>query len=316
MQQRRMGRSGLTVGALGLGCMGMSWAYGTGDEQESRAVIYRAIDLGMTLIDTSDVYGPFTNEELVGRALKGRRDEVVLATKGGLVVEDAERRMIGRNGHPDHLRAACDASLQRLQVEVIDLYQLHRPDPAVPIEESIGALAELVQAGKVRFIGVSECDVPLLERAHAVHPLTTLQSELSLWTRDALTEILPWCMAHDVAFIPFSPLGRGFLTGRLQATDTFGPQDFRASNPRFQAEALAANQQIVAQVGAVAERVGATTPQVALAWVLAQGEQVIPIPGTKRLAYLEENAGAAAVSLTAADLAELDALPAAVGARY
>jgi aryl-alcohol dehydrogenase-like predicted oxidoreductase len=296
--------------------MGMSWAYGSGNEQESIRVIHRAIELGVTLIDTADVYGPFTNEELVGRALADCRDEVVLATKCGLVVTDPATRTIGRNGTPAHIKAACDASLKRLGIDVIDLYQLHRPDPNVPIEESVGAMSELVEVGKVRAIGLSECDVATLERASTVHPIATLQSELSLWTRDVLDEILPWCVAHNVGFLPFSPLGRGFLTGRIRSADAFGPNDFRATNPRFQADALSANLALVDRVGEVAERIGATAAQVALVWVLAQGEQVVPIPGTKRIPYLEENVAAANVTLSPEDLAILNDLPAAVGTRY
>jgi aryl-alcohol dehydrogenase-like predicted oxidoreductase len=316
METRILGRSGLQVGAIGLGCMGMSWAYGQVEDQEGITVIHRAIDLGCTLIDTSDVYGPFTNETLVGKALKGRRDEVVLATKCGLVVTDMETRTIGRNGRPEHIKAACDASLERLGVEVIDLYQLHRVDPEVPVEDSIGAMAELVQAGKVRFIGMSEVDVPTMERANKVYPITSLQSELSLWTRDPLPEILPWCEANDVAFIPFSPLGRGFLTGKISSDSTFGSKDFRSTLPRFKPEALEQNQVIVDKVGEVAERLGVTKSQVAIAWVLAQGEQLVPIPGTKRLSYLEENVAAADVKLSPEDLAELNSLPAPVGTRY
>ena len=306
----------MEVGAIGLGCMGMSWAYGEGDEGESTAVIRRALDLGCTLIDTADMYGPFTNEELVGRALAGRRDEAVLATKCGNVVHDVETFEIRRNGTPEHIRASCEASLRRLGVETIDLYYLHRVDPEVPIEESVGAMAELVTAGKVRALGLSETDVETLGRANAVHPITALQSELSLWTREPLAEVMPWCEEYGVAFVPFAPLGRGFLTGRYRSTEAFGEGDFRRRNPRFQREALEQNLALADHVRAVAERVGATPGQVALAWVLAQGEHVVPIPGTKRLAYLEENAGAVEVELGAEDLAELDALPAASGSRY
>ncbi len=296
--------------------MGMSWGYSSAerDDAESAAVIRRAIDLGVTLIDTADVYGPFTNEELVGRALAGRRDEVVLATKCGLVV-DATTRTMGRDGSPEHVREACDASLRRLGTEVVDLYQLHRVDERVPVEETWGAMAGLVEAGKVRAIGLSEVGVDELERAGAVHPVASVQSELSLWTRDPLEEVLPWCVAHDTAFIPFAPLGRGFLTGRITEA-SFADDDFRARNPRFAAEALRANLALVDRVRAVAGRVGATPAQVAIAWVLARGEQVVPIPGTKKVRYVEENAAAAGLRLGEADLAELDALPAPVGSRY
>ena len=316
VQQRTLGASGIEVGAIGLGCMGMTWAYGEGDEGESIAVIRRALDLGCTLIDTADMYGPFTNEQLVGRALAGRRDEAVLATKCGNVVHDAEAFDIRRDGSPEHIREACEGSLRRLGVETIDLYYLHRVDPEVPIEESVGAMAELVAAGKVRALGLSETDVETLGRASAVHPIAALQSELSLWTRDPLADVLPWCERHGVAFVPFAPLGRGFLTGRYRTSEAFGERDFRRRNPRFQREALEQNLALADRVRVVAERVGATPAQVALAWVLAQGEQVVPIPGTKRLAYLKENAAAAEVALGAEDLAELDALPAAAGSRY
>jgi aryl-alcohol dehydrogenase-like predicted oxidoreductase len=315
---RSLGAGGPRVGAIGLGCMGMSWAYGPAerDDEASVAVIHRALELGVTLIDTSDVYGPFHNEELVGRALAGRRDEAVLATKGGLVADlSGERPSVARNGRPEHLRQAIDASLQRLGVDHVDLYQLHRVDPDVPVEESWGVLAEAVAAGKARAIGMSEATVEELERAQSVHPVASLQSELSLWTRDALDDVLPWCAEHGAAFIPFAPLGRGFLTGALTGA-SFDARDFRAGNPRFADEARAANQAIVDGVQAVAARHDAAPGQVALAWVLAQGEHVVPIPGTKRLAYLEENAAAAELQLTGEDLAELDALPAPVGARY
>jgi aryl-alcohol dehydrogenase-like predicted oxidoreductase len=316
MHTRTLGSSGLMVGAIGLGCMGMSWAYGSATQDEATAVIQRALDLGVTLLDTADAYGPFTNEILVGNAIQGRRAEVVLATKCGLVVEDAATYRLRRNGRPEHITAACDASLQRLRVDYIDLYQLHRVDPEVPVEESVGAMAELVAAGKVRAIGLSEVDVPTLERAMAVHPIATVQSELSLWTREPLSDVLPWCKAHNVAFLPFAPLGRGFLTGRYATADAFADGDFRTRLPRFQTEAMAANQAIVATVQEVATRVGATAAQVALAWVLAQGDQVVPIPGTKRVSYLEENAAAADVPLTPEVLALLDALPTAIGTRY
>ncbi len=316
MQTRVLGNSGLEVGAIGLGCMGMSWAYGAGDENESIQVIHRAIELGVTLFDTADAYGPFTNEVLVGRALKQHRDKVILATKCGLVVTDPATHQYGRNASPAYIQAACESSLKRLGVEVIDLYQLHRPDPEVPIEESVGAMAELVKQGKVRAIGLSECDLPTLERAYKVYPFSTLQSELSLWTRDVLDEILPWCKAHQVAFLPFSPLGRGFLTGRYQSQEQIDRSDFRANMPRFQEEAIKANQNLVDKIGEIGQRLGATKAQIALAWVLAQGEQVIPIPGTKRQQYLEENLGAANIHLSPADLTELNELPPAVGTRY
>lgn len=311
---RTLGGSGQAVGAVGLGCMGMSWAYGAAerDDEVSRSVLRRALDLGVRLIDTADVYGPFTNEELVGSALAGRRDEAYLATKCGLV---AGPDGMGRDGRPEHVRAAIDASLRRLRTDRIDLWQLHRVDPDVPVEETWGAMAEQVRAGKALALGMSEVGVAELAAAHAVHPVATVQSELSLWTRDPLAEVLPWCEAHDAGFLPFSPLGRGFLTGTL-AQGSFDEGDFRARNPRFTPVAMAANTALVDAVRTVADRCGATAAQVALAWVLAQGQHVVPIPGTKKLAYLEQNAAAGRVVLAAEDLAELDALPAPVGARY
>ncbi len=315
---RSFGADGPSVGAIGLGCMGMTWAYGEEgrDEAQSIAVLHRALDLGVTFIDTADMYGPFTNEELVGRGLAGRRDEAFLATKCGLVVESAVPIRMSRNGTPEHVRAAIDASLARLQTDRVDLYQLHRVDENVPVAETWGAMAETVTAGKAGAIGMSEVSVAELEIAHAIHPVASVQSELSLWTRDALQSgVLDWCAAHGAAFIPFSPLGRGFLTGKLSA-DGFGADDFRGSLPRFEREAMAANQAIVDAVGVVAARHGAAPGQIALAWTLAQGEHVVPIPGTRRIAYLEENAAAASVALTPADLAELDMLPTAVGTRY
>jgi aryl-alcohol dehydrogenase-like predicted oxidoreductase len=317
MPRRRLGASGFEVGAIGLGCMGMTWAYNTAsrDDERSTAVIQRAIDLGETLIDTADVYGPFTNEEVVGRALAGRRDEVVLATKVGLVVEDLETLTLARDGRPEHVRDGIDASLRRLQTDHVELYQLHRVDEKVPVEETWGAMAEVVAAGKARAIGMSEATVEQLDRAHAIHPVASVQSELSVWTRDRLGDVLPWCREHDVAFIPFAPLGRGYLTGTITSA-SFDERDFRARNPRFTRAALQANLAIVERVRAVAERVGATPAQVALAWVLAQDELVVPIPGTTKVERVEENAGAAFVSLSASDLDELDAVPATVGDRY
>jgi len=294
--------------------MGMSWAYGAAerDDGASRAVLQRALDLGVTLIDTADVYGPFTNEELVGSALAGRRDEAFLATKCGLV---AGPDGIGRDGRPEHVRAALDASLRRLGTDRVDLWQLHRVDPEVPVAETWGAMAEQVAAGKARHLGMSEVGVAELDAAHAVHPVATVQSELSLWTRDPLAEVLPWCEANGAGFLPFSPLGRGFLTGTVTA-GSFDATDFRAKNPRFTDEAMAGNAALVAAVAVVADRLGASAAQVALAWVLAQGEQVVPIPGTKKQRWLEQNAAAADLVLAPADLAELDALPAPVGERY
>jgi aryl-alcohol dehydrogenase-like predicted oxidoreductase len=297
--------------------MGMTWAYTTGgrDDDRSVATIHRAIERGMTLIDTADVYGPFSNEELVGRALEGRRDEVFLATKVGLVVEDIATLKLARDGSPGHVRAGIDASLGRLGTDHVDLYQLHRVDEDVPVAETWGAMAETVAAGKTGAIGMSEVTVGQLETAHAIHPVASVQSELSLWTRDRLADVLPWCVEHGVAFIPFAPLGRGYLTGTVTAA-AFDDRDFRARNPRFTREALEANLAIVERVRAVAARHDATAAQVALAWVLAQADAVIPIPGTTKPERVDENAGAARLALSAEDLAELDGAPQPVGERY
>jgi aryl-alcohol dehydrogenase-like predicted oxidoreductase len=310
------GDAALTVSALGLGCMGMSEFYGTPDETEAVATIHRALDLGVAFLDTADMYGPFTNERLIGRALAGRRDGVVLATKFG-----NERRADGSwvriNGTPEYVRAACDASLERLGVDHLDLYYQHRVDKTVPIEDTVGAMAELVSAGKVRFLGLSEAAPDTIRRAHAVHPITALRTEYSLWTRDLEDEILPTLRELGIGLVAYSPLGRGFLTGAIAAVDDLPEDDFRRHNPRFAEEALAANLAIVDTVRSIADAKGATPAQVALAWVLAQGEDVVPIPGTKRVRYLEENVGAVDVSLSAADLEQLsNALPSAVGARY
>jgi aryl-alcohol dehydrogenase-like predicted oxidoreductase len=316
MRTRTLGDNGPEVGAIGYGAMGLNWAYGNREGIDGEAVIHRAVDLGCTLIDTADMYGPHTNEQLVGRALAGRRDAVTLATKCGIVVEDLATYTLGRNGSPDHIRASIDGSLARLGVDHVDLYYLHRPDPQVPIEESVGALGEIVAAGKARAIGLSEVTRDELARAHATHPIAAVQSELSLWTRDALPEVLPFCAANGIAFVPFSPLGRGFLTGRLTSRDELVEGDARRNWPRFEQQALEANQAIVDAVRRVAARHDAAPGQIALAWTLAQGEHVVPIPGTKRIPYLEENAAAADLDLTAEDLAELDAVPEAVGTRY
>jgi aryl-alcohol dehydrogenase-like predicted oxidoreductase len=315
---RILGPGGPPVGAIGLGCMGMSWAYNPEerDDERSIAVIRHALALGVTLIDTADIYGPFTNETLVGRALEGRRDDVVLATKCGLEVTSVTPMEIARNGRPEHVLAAIDASLQRLRTDHVDLYQLHRVDPAVPIEETWGAMAETVASGKARAIGMSEATVEELDRAQAIHPVASLQSEFSLWERGPVDNgVLDWCRDHGAAFIPFSPLGRGFLTGQV-TRETITEGDMRATNPRFSDEAMEQNLTIVDRVRAVADRHDATPGQVALAWLLAQYDGVVPIPGTRRLERLDENAGAARLELTAEDRAELDALPAPAGARY
>jgi aryl-alcohol dehydrogenase-like predicted oxidoreductase len=307
----------LSVSTLGLGCMGMSEFYGTADESEAVATIHRALDLGVTFLDTADMYGPFTNEKLVGRAIAERRTEVVLATKFGNVrdPDDPTNRRI--DGSPAYVRSACDASLQRLGVDHIDLYYQHRVDQSVPIEETVGAMAELVAAGKVRHLGLSEASAETIRRAHAVHAITALQTEYSLWTRHIEDAILPVLRDLGIGLVPYSPLGRGFLTGTITSTDSLDPNDFRRHNPRFQGQALDANLKIVEAVRTVAERKGVTPGQLALAWVLAQGDDVVPIPGTKRVKYLEENVAAAQVALTRDDLAELErAVPAAVGERY
>ncbi|PVG80683.1 aldo/keto reductase [Nocardioides gansuensis] len=311
--------SALTVSPLGLGCMGMSEFYGSPDEAGGIATIQRALDLGVTFLDTADMYGPFTNEQLVGRAIAGRRDEVQLATKFG-----NERRpdgtRVGINGRPDYVRAACDASLQRLGVDHIDLYYQHRVDRTVPIEETVGAMAELVAAGKVRHLGLSEAAAGTIRRAHAVHPITALQTEYSLFTRDLEDEVLPTIRELGIGLVPYSPLGRGILTGALRP-GSLPADDARATAyfPRLNGEGLEANLALVDRVAALADAKGCTPGQLALAWVLAQGDDVVPIPGTKRVAYLEENVGALAVDLFAQDLAELDAaVPrgAVVGERY
>jgi aryl-alcohol dehydrogenase-like predicted oxidoreductase len=317
MQTRLLGASGTVAGAVGLGCMGMDWAYAPDDSSDSpAAVIRKALDLGANLLDTADMYGPFTNEETVGKAIAGIRDQVVLATKGGNIVLDSARFRLAQDGSPAHLRRACDASLRRLGTDHIDLYYLHRPDPAVPIEDSVGALASLAREGKVKMIGLSEVDLPTLQRAHAEHPVTALQSELSLWTPEPLAEIVPWCQANGVSFVAFSPLGRGFLTGALRSLGELGQGDFRRILPRFGDGALQANLAIVTRIERVAARLGASPAQVALAWVLAQGPHVMAIPGTRRVARVAENCAAADLQLSQQDLEALAALPAPVGTRY
>lgn len=318
MRTSTIGSDGPEVGVVGLGCMGMTWAYDTAnrDDATSVRVVRQALDLGVTLIDTADVYGPYSNEEVVGAALAGPyRDRAVLATKVGLVPGTGGRR-VDNDGRPEHVRRSIDESLRRLGTDHVDLYQLHRVDPEVPIEETWGALAEVVAAGKARHIGLSEVGVEEIRRAQAVHPVASVQSELSLWTRDALAEVVPYTEEQGIAFLPFSPLGRGFLAGRFGSAEELPADDFRRSLPRFQQDALAANLAIVDAVRAVAGRVGATPAQVALAWVLAQGRYVLPIPGTKTPEYLADNAAAGDLVLGAAELAELDALPAPTGARY
>ncbi|MEY9775488.1 aldo/keto reductase [Arthrobacter sp. MW3 TE3886] len=316
METRTLGS--LTVSALGLGCMGMSEFYGHGEDNESIATIQAFLDAGGSLLDTADMYGPFTNEELVGRAIAGRRDDVVLATKFG-----NERRpdgsWVGINGSPDYVRAACDASLQRLGVDHIDLYYQHRVDKTVPIEDTVGAMAELVQAGKVRHLGLSEASADTVRRAHAVHPITALQTEYSLWEREPETKVFPVLAELGIGFVPYSPLGRGFLTGQFRSPEDFAADDFRRHSPRFQGENFDRNLQLVDRVKELADAKGCTPGQLALAWLLAQGEHIVPIPGTKKVDRLRENLGAADVELSAEDLNRLDELaPAGVaaGARY
>jgi len=304
---RRLGTPGLEVSAQGLGCMGMSAFYGTGEERDdatSIATIHRALDLGITFLDTSDAYGPHTNEELVGRAIRGRRDQVQLATKFGILFGGNGERTL--RGDPAYVRQACEASLRRLGVDHVDLYYLHRVDPMVPIEETIGAMAELVAEGRVRHLGVSEAAPETLRRASAVHPITALQSEWSLWSRDVEDEVVPTARELGIGIVPYSPLGRGFLTGQITSPDDLAPDDFRRSNPRFMGENFQRNLDIVARVRELAEQKGCTAAQLALAWVHARGDDVVPIPGTKNPARLEENAGALGVTLSAADLARIE----------
>jgi len=318
METRELGRQGLTVSALGLGCMGMSDFYGVRNEAESIATIHRALDLGVTLLDTADMYGPYTNEELVGKAIRDRRDSVVLATKFGIVRgEDPDSR--GVNGRPDYVRESCEGSLKRLGVDTIDLYYQHRVDPDTPIEETVGAMAKLVEEGKVRFLGLSEAAPKTLRRAHAVHPISALQSEYSLWSREPEAEILATCRSLGIGFVAYSPLGRGFLTGAIRKVDDLAEDDQRRGFPRFQEENLQGNLDLVKGIQEIAAEKNATATQVALAWVLARGQDVVPIPGTKRRTYLEENLRAAELSLTAADLDRIERLfpkGAARGPRY
>jgi aryl-alcohol dehydrogenase-like predicted oxidoreductase len=320
MDRRKLGSQGLEVSEQGLGCMGMSWAYGAGDEQGGLETINRALELGVTLLDTAEVYGPYANEELVGRAVAGRRDQFEIATKFGFTFDpDDPYASRGLDGSPENVKRACEGSLQRLGIDHIDLYYQHRVDPGVPIEETVGAMAELVQQGKVRYIGLSEAAPETIRSAHAVHPITAVQSEYSLWTRDPEDEVLPTLRELGIGLVAYSPLGRGFLTGQIRSVDDLPEDDWRRTNPRFQQEALRENLRLADRVRERAADRGVTPAQLALAWVLAKGEDIVPIPGTKRAKYLEDNVGASELELSADDVAGLDhaiSRDAVAGGRY
>jgi aryl-alcohol dehydrogenase-like predicted oxidoreductase len=305
MKTRTLGKSGLVVSSMGLGCMGMSEFYAGRDEQEAIATIHRALEIGINLLDTADMYGPFTNEELVGRAIKGRRDKVVLATKFGNV-RGKDGSFLGINGRPEYVIAACELSLRRLAVDTIDLYYQHRVDPNTPIEDTVGAMARLVEQGKVRHIGLSEAGIETIRRAHKVHPVTALQTEYSLWSRDPEDGTLDVCRELGIGFVPYSPLGRGFLTGQIKSLDDLAPDDYRRRSPRFQGENFKKNLELVGRIEAMAAEKGCTPAQLTLAWVLAQGEDIVPIPGTKRRKYLEENAAALDVVISPQDRKRID----------
>jgi aryl-alcohol dehydrogenase-like predicted oxidoreductase len=319
METRRLGEQGPTVGAIGLGCMGMSEFYGSADEDEAIATIHRALELGVTLLDTADMYGPYKNEELVARAIQGRRDQVVLATKFGIVRDPSDSSRRGISGRPEYVKQAIEGSLGRLGVDYVDLYYQHRVDPDTPIEETVGAMADLVRDGKVRYIGLSEAAPETIRRAHAVHPLSALQTEYSLWSRDPEDEVLPTVRELGIGFVAYSPLGRGFLSGRFQSPDDLEEGDFRRRNPRFQGENFQRNLELVERVREIAEEKGVTPAQLALAWVLAQGEDIVPIPGTTHRERVEENVAAVNVDLTEDDLERIEAAfprGATAGARY
>jgi aryl-alcohol dehydrogenase-like predicted oxidoreductase len=319
LKTRRLGTQGFVTSALGLGCMGMSDFYGPSNEKQSIATIHRAIEVGVTLLDTADMYGPHTNEELVGRAIKGKRDQVLIATKFGNVRDPKTRAFLGVNGKPEYVRQACEGSLKRLGVETIDLYYQHRVDRTTPIEDTVGAMADLVRQGKVRYIGLSEASVPTIRRAHKVHPITAVQTEYSLWTRDPEDGLLQALRALDIGFVAYSPLGRGFLTGQIKSVDDLADDDFRKHHPRFQGENFQKNLDLVTRVEDIAKEHKCTPAQLALAWVLAQGDDIVPIPGTRRPERLEENVGALDVVLSENDLRRIDAAApkgATAGDRY
>ncbi|HTJ53295.1 MAG TPA: aldo/keto reductase [Cyclobacteriaceae bacterium] len=319
MEIRNLGSQGLKASQLGLGCMGMSEFYGATNDEESIKVIHRAIDHGVTFLDTADIYGPFINEELVGKAIKGKRNQVTLATKFGIIRDPKNPAARGISGKPDYIKSASEASLKRLQVDVIDLYYQHRVDPSTPIEETVGALSDLVKQGKIRGIGLSEASASTIRRAHKVHPITAVQSEYSLWSREPEEEVLATCKELGIAFVPYSPLGRGFLTGQIKKIEDFDETDYRRYSPRFQGENFQKNLDLVNKLEVLAQKKGCTTSQLALAWVIAQGDYLFPIPGTKRIKYLDENIGALNVKFTAQELKEIDTIApkdVAAGTRY